>query len=170
MKESNECIIPIGFYDQHKWCENIVNHYSNADFPKETLQYPIEALTASFANIINVYGNYPNDVKILFSQATNPLFEPHEYVKQIYSVIKEQAMSKKDPYIDAVAESLYYIRILFEQDKDYIIMHFEEEIGKIHNCQGEQCIDKFAKYLHKIVKIHANQICNMVGEYCVESV
>ena len=170
MKESVENIIPIGFYDAHKWCDSIVDHYSNSDFSKETLQYPMEALAASMANVINVYGNFPKDVKVLFSQATNPLFESEEYESNIYKAIKEQAIERKDPYIDAVAESLYYIRILFEQDKDYMVEHFEEEIGKIGGCQSEQCVEKFSKYLHKIVKIHTNQICQMIDEYCVEDV
>jgi DNA-directed RNA polymerase subunit F len=168
MKEASEYVIPIGFYDPKKWCDSMVNHYANNDFPKETLQYPIEALTASFANIINVYGNYPKDIKILLSQATNPLFEPEEYVKQIYSVIKEQGKERKDPYVDAVAESLYYIRLLFEQDKDYICQHFEEEIGLVRNCPSEECVKKFSKYLSKIVKTHANQVSNLIEEYCLE--
>lgn len=166
MKEISEYVIPIGFYNPKKWCDNIVKHYANDDFPEESLQYPIEALTASFANIINVYGNYPKDVKIFLSQATNPLFAPEEYVTQIYSVIKEKATQKKDAYIDAVAESLYYIRLLFEQDKEYVCDHFTQEINIINNCEGDECIEKFTAMLSNITKVHANQVSKLISKYC----
>lgn len=169
MKEAYQHGIPIGFYDQKKWCESIVNHYAKEDLPKEALNYPIEALTASFANIINVYGNYPEDIKIFLSQATNPMFSPEEYEEQIYRVIKEHAVKKKDPYVDAVAESLYYIRLLFEQDKEYVYQNFKQEINSLKSLEEQERTEQFAKTLSAIVKIHANQVAKMVGEFCTVS-
>jgi hypothetical protein len=166
MKDACKNVIPVGFYDQKKWCDSIVNHYAKEDLPKEALSYPIEALTASFANIINVYGNFPEDIKIFLSQATNPMFSPEEYEEQIYSVIKEHAVRKKDPYIDAVAESLYYIRLLFEQDKEYIYQHFKQEINSLNSFEEQERTEKFAKTLSSIVKIHANQVSKLVSEFC----
>jgi hypothetical protein len=166
MKDACQHVIPVDFYDQKKWHESIVNHYAREDLPKEALSFPIEALTASFANIINVYGNFPEDVQIFLSQATNPMFSPEEYEEKIYRVIKEHAVSKRDPYVDAVAESLYYIRLLFEQDKEYIYQHFKQEIYILNSLEEQERIEKFAKTLSSITKIHANQVAKLVGEFC----
>lgn len=166
MKDACQHVIPVGFYDQKKWHESIVKHYGRKDLPIEALSFPIEALTVSFANIINVYGDYPEDVKIFLSQATNPLFFPEEYVEQIYSVIKEHALKKKDPYIDAVAESLYYIRLVFEQDKEYICQHFKQEIDTLTHLPEQERIEHFSKTLSTIVKTHANQVSKLISEFC----
>ena len=81
----NHVALPHDFYDSNCWRINIIKHYVNNKYSYEILEYPVQALTVSLETIIKVYGNYPEDVMVLLSQTTNPLFTSDEYKDNIYT-------------------------------------------------------------------------------------
>jgi hypothetical protein len=162
----NHVALPHDFYDSNCWRINIIKHYVNNKYSYKILEYPVQALTVSLETIIKVYGNYPEDVMVLLSQTTNPLFTSDEYKDNIYKVIKNDAILNKNPYIDAVAESLYYIRLLFEKNNAYLAEHFTTEILQLRGTTIDEKIQQFADELSMIVKTHTGQVRNMIKEYC----
>jgi hypothetical protein len=160
--------LPADFYKSEGWHKSLVNHYANKHFPKEVLDYPLQALAACIENIINVYGDFPEDVAKLLKQAVDPLFAPEEYATKIYKVIKEDAIKRKDPYTDRVAEGLYYIRTIFEKKREYIEEYFANEINSVYGFPDEEKLENLADELSMIAKIHARQVANMIGKFCAE--
>jgi hypothetical protein len=158
--------LPRDFYKSEGWHKSLVKHYANKHFPKEALDYPLQALAACLENIINVYGDFPEDVAKLLKQAVDPLFAPEEYEEKIYRVIKEDAIKRKDPYTDRVAEGLYYIRIVFEKKQEYIEEYFGKEIKSVFGFPDEEKMANLADELSMITKIHARQIANMIIKHC----
>jgi hypothetical protein len=160
--------LPLNFYRSKGWHTSLINHYTNPDFPKEALDYPLLALTAGLENIINVYGNFPEDVAKLLRQAIDPLFAPEEYESKVYRVIKEDAIKRKDAYTDMVAEGLYYIRIMFEKKRDFIEECFKNEIAAVRGDSHSEKLQKLTDELSMIARIHAKQIANMIAKHCSE--
>ncbi len=158
--------LPHNFYQSKGWHKSLVSHYCGEKVKPETLDYPLEALTVGIENIINVYGNFPEDVAKLLHQAVNAGYGHDEYEEKIYKVIKSSAIKRKDPYIDRVAEGLHYIRLLFEKNKEYIIEYFGNEIEKIEGATPEEKVEKLAEVLSLIAKIHTKQVAFMIMQYC----
>ncbi|MCE3233054.1 MAG: hypothetical protein K0R98_1311 [Rickettsiaceae bacterium] len=157
--------LPRDFYKSKGWHESLVKHYSK-QLPQNTLEYPLEALTACLENIINVYGNFPEDVAKLLKQAVDPLFAPEEYHNKIYKVIKQDAIRRKDPYTDRVAEGLYFIRTMFEKKRDYVEEYFHAEIDHVPGETEDEKIARLAEELSMIAKVHARQVVNMISKHC----
>lgn len=166
MRQQQRQVLPIGFYDSKGWCKSIIGHYADDEFSPDTLRFPVEALTIGIGNIINVYGNHPKDVVKLIKQAVNPLYTPEEYKERIYKVIKQAAIKSKDPYVDMVAESLYYMRLLFEKDRNYIKDHFSDEIKRVGRDNETEKLEYLADELSSIVRTHARQVAGMITEHC----
>jgi hypothetical protein len=161
--------LPSGFYNSDGWHKSLINHYADNNFTKDILKFPLEALTVGIENIINVYGDFPEDVAKLLKQAVDPLFSPQEYEEKIYRVIKDDAIKRKDPYIDRVAEGLYFIRLIFEKNHQYLEVYFEDEISKVHGISDQEKLENFANELSMIAKVHARQISNMILQYCTKA-
>lgn len=160
--------LPLNFYRAKGWHNSLINHYTSPDFPKDSLDYPLQALTAGLENIINVYGNFPEDVAKLLRQAVDPLFAPEEYEEKVYRVIKEDAIKRKDPYTDMVAEGLYYIRILFEKKRTFVEECFQNEIAKVKGESDQEKLQNLTEELSMIARVHAKQIANMIAKHCSE--
>lgn len=151
--------LPEGFYKREGWLKNIVDFYANQQklLPAEVLERPVEGLVNGIHNVISINRNWPQDTYNLFKQAVGPLWDPQEYREKIYQSFKRRAKEENEPRLDIIAESLVYIRYLFEQDKDFIAEVFADEITTL---DGD--IERFSKALQTIVRTHTNQVIRML--------
>jgi len=159
--------IPEDFYDVPGWFESIVGFYADTQkkLEREALELPVTVLTAAIGNVIHIYGNFTGDVIKLFEQTVNPLFEPKEYHEEIYKTLKEGAVNENNPAIERLAESLLFIRNMFDRDKKMITEYFQDEIGKISEpAEVVMKEEKFAAIMSMITKVHVLQIVAMIKE------
>lgn len=167
MPDTIEKPIPEDFYDVPGWFDSLVQFYADEHkkLERDVLEMPLTVLTAAIGNVIHIYGNFTDDVLKLLEQTVNPLFEPGEYKSKVYDTLKVGAVNENNPAIDKMAESLMFIRSLFERDKLMLSKYFNEEIGKITE-PGEITAkeEKFAEALRLITKVHVLQVINMIKE------
>jgi hypothetical protein len=157
--------LPEDFYDVPGWFDSLIQFYSeeHKKLERDVLAMPLTVLTAAIGNVIHIYGNFTDDVLKLLEQTVNPLFEPGEYKAKVYETLKVGAVNENNPAIDKMAESLMFIRSLFERDKLMLSKFFNEEIGKISDAaEITQKEEKFAEALRLITKVHVLQVINMI--------
>ena len=159
--------LPEDFYDAPGWFDSLVGFYSKEQkkLERDVLEMPLTVLTAAIGNVIHIYGNFSEDVLRLLEQTVNPLFEPGEYEEKVYKTLKKGAVNENNPAIDKMADSLMYIRSLFERDKIMLSKYFNDEIGKMTDpAEITQKEEKFAEALRIITKVHVLQVINMIKE------
>ncbi|MFZ2484836.1 MAG: hypothetical protein WAW81_02770, partial [Minisyncoccia bacterium] len=122
---------------------------------------PLTSLSRAIENIINIYGNFPKTTMQFFKQTINPLFEPNEYYNIIYLKLRKLAEDENRPNFYTLAENLFYIRRLFEKDREFLSDYFRKELELLDGTEEEQ-LAKLADVLHGITKVHVNQIVNMI--------
>ncbi len=167
MTDIMEKALPEDFYDVPGWFDSLVGFYSEEQkkLERDVLEMPLTVLTAAIGNVIHIYGNFSEDVLKLLEQTVNPLFEPGEYEAKIYKTLKEGAVNEKNPAIDKMAESLMYIRSLFERDKLMLSKYFKDEIQKMTDpAEITKREEKFSDALRIITKVHVLQVINMIKE------
>lgn len=159
--------LPEDFYDVPGWFDSLVHFYSEEQkkLERDVLEMPLTVLTAAIGNVIHIYGNFSEDVLKLLEQTVNPLFEPGEYEEKVYQTLKKGAIDENNPAINKLADSLMYIRSLFERDKLMLAKYFTDEIGKISDAiEITQKEEKFSNALRLITKVHVLQVINMIKE------
>ena len=167
---SIERSIPEDFYNAPGWLETIIDFYGRKQkkLEPELLDLPVSILTASVGNVIYIYGNFTDDVIKLLEQTINPLFQPSEYYEKVYKTLKNGAVDENNPAIDKMAESLLFVRNLFDHDKKIIKEHFRLEVEKISG--PEQYVmkeEKFASILAMITKTHILQVIKLIRATCL---
>lgn len=161
MSEINPAPLPDNFYNREGWLKNILDFYSDQQklLPREILQRGVEGIVNALYNVISINRNWPQDTHNLFKQAVGPLWDPQEYREKIYNSFKRRAKDENEPRLDIIAESLVYIRYLFERDKVFIAQVFADEIAKLN---GD--VDKLGEALQTIAKTHTNQIIKLLAK------
>tara|TARA_B100001564_G_scaffold356822_1_gene371765 strand:- start:347 stop:838 length:492 start_codon:yes stop_codon:yes gene_type:complete len=159
--EINPEPLPENFYNRDGWLKNIMNFYAVEKklLPEDVLKRAVEGIVNALYNVITINRNWPQDTHNLFKQAVGPLWDPKEYREKIYNSFKTRAKTEDEPRLDIIAESLIYIRYLFEQDKTFLEEIFSEEIQKL---DGD--VDRLALALQTIVKTHTNQVIKMLAK------
>lgn len=149
------------FYKMKGWRRTIVEFYCDKKnlLPKDALIRPVDNLTEAINNVLIINKNWPQDSYNLFRQAVGPLWDPDEYIEKIYDSFKRRAKDENEPRLDIIAESLFYIRRIFEQDKDYIMKSFSREIKN-----NKLDLVDYSKNLQNIIKTHTNQVIRMLRE------
>lgn len=159
--------IPEDFYDVPGWFDSLINFYSaeQKKLERDVLEMPLTVLTAAIGNVIHIYGNFAEDVLRLLEQTVNPLFETGEYEEKVYKTLKKGAIDENNPAIDKLADSLMYIRSLFERDKLMLSKYFTKEISKISDvAEIPKKEEKFSEALRLITKVHVLQVIKMIKE------
>ncbi len=160
MNEINPNPLPENFYNQEGWLKNILNFYTEkALLPYEVMQRPVGGLVVSLSNVIEINRNWPQDTHNLFKQAVGPLWDPEEYREKIYKSFKRRAVDEKEPRLDVIAESLLYVRSLFEQNEIYIRKNFIDEIGML-----DGNIAQFSQAMQLITRVHTGQIIRLLAQ------
>ena len=159
--------LPLDFYKPAAWYEALLNHYGKKLLPAACLQRPLDSLTRSVAGVIDIYGNFPGDTFDLLKHAISPLIEPDYYREKIYQVIKQGAIDEGKPLLNTMAECLLYIRRLAEQDKEFLMQTFQQEIKAVGGASDAENLEKFSAGLQRIAKGHVTQICNMIKQHGV---
>lgn len=159
--EINPAPLPENFYNREGWLKNILDFYADQQklLPRATLQRAVEGIVNSLYNVISINRNWPQDTHNLFKQAVGPLWDPQEYREKIYQSFKRRAKDENEPRLDIIAESLMYLRYLFEQDQAFISQVFADEIATLN---GD--FAKMAQVLQTIVKTHTNQIIKLLAK------
>lgn len=157
----NPAPLPDNFYNREGWLKSILDFYGDQQklLPKDLLQRAAEGIVNSLYNVISINRNWPQDTHSLLKQAVGPLWDPQEYREKIYQSFKRRAVDENEPRLDIIAESLMYLRYLFEQDKTFINQVFAEEVTKTNGG-----FDPFAAALQAIVKTHTNQIIKLLAK------
>jgi|GEM_PF-2429515 len=167
MKEmQKETPLPLDFYDKNGWCDSIVDFYgTNPQFPnKEILNAPMNLLTQSIGNLIDIYGNFPDIVTNLLNQIISPLFFDNDYEKNVYSPIKKAAVDESNPPLADMAESLLILRKLHDKDKNLLLTKFQNEISQIDKPTDAEKFEYFVDSVHKITKVHIHQLIGIIAE------
>lgn len=166
MHSAVEKSLPARFYDAKAWLKSLVIHYAQTHqlLPAGVLMMPLASLTRAIENVITVYGNYPHPTYQALKQTINPLFEPNEYYNDIYSKMKEIATNENRPNFFIMAESLLYMRRLFEKDKEFLADAFRKELNLLEGDEERQ-IETLAHVLHNITKVHVNQVSKMIKAF-----
>jgi len=157
----NSAPLPENFYNREGWFKSILDFYGEQQklLPKETLRRAVEGVVNSLYNVISINRNWPQDTHNLLKQAVGPLWDPEEYREKIYQSFKRRAVDENEPRLDTIAESLMYLRYLFEQDRAFITQVFADEISKT-----DGGLERFAAALQTIVKTHTNQIIRLLAK------
>ncbi len=155
--------IPLNFYSAKPWLKSLVLHYVETHqlLPAGVLMVPLASLTRAIENVINIYGNFPQSTYQFLKQTINPLFEPNEYYNTIYLKLKEIAADENRPNFYILAESLLYLRRLFEKDTEFLEDSFSTELSLLPGTPEEQ-VQNLSIALHNITKVHVNQIVKMI--------
>ena len=158
--------LPERFYDARAWLKSLAIHYAQTHelLPAGALMLPLASLTRSIENVIAIYGNFPEPTYQFLKQTINPLFEPNEYHNTIYLKLKELATTENRPNFFILAESLLYMRRLFEKDKEFIADAFRKELDLLEGTPDVQC-ETLATVLCNITKVHVNQVAKMVKAF-----
>lgn len=149
---------PENFYKKEGWLENLVKHYGKdrEKLSEDALLPPMQVLTDSLYDVVEIYGDFPEIVYNALGQAIDPLFSPEEYVKDIFQVIYDAGIEENRPMLVRYAEGLLVLRKLFEQDEEFYNKHFSEEITKVG-------YKEFTSAIRDITKIHVNQFRKIIA-------
>jgi hypothetical protein len=161
MSEINPEPLPENFYNREGWLKNILDFYGDQQklLPRKVLQRAVEGIVNALYNVISINRNWPQDTHNLFKQAVGPLWDPKEYREKIYDSFKRRAKEENEPRLDIIAESLVYIRYLFERDQTFLTQVFADEIAEL---DGDT--NKLGEALQTIVKTHTNQIIRLLAK------
>lgn len=158
--------LPLDFYKQEAWRDNLVNFYGREQkmLPADCLRSPMQTLTKAMYDVTYIYGNFPDIVHAALGQCIDPTFEPEEYYNKIYKFLKNAGERDKLTYIIEYADGLLALRLLFTRDKKFLKENFSSEIA-ITPGEGENSkYEKFASTIQKITKTHVKQIRDMIEE------
>lgn len=170
MNEIIDQQLPEDFYEAKAWFGSLIEFYSEGKqkkFDRAILEMPLTHLTFAIETIIFAYGNSSHVMVDAFEKVVNPLYAPGEYKEGVYDILKKAAIERRDARLDGYAESLMYIRGMFERDMEFLKIHFNKEISKI---PGEEEISvkagKFSEILSLITRTHIRQVIKMIKESC----
>lgn len=167
MQHHSEKPLPPQFYDARAWLRSLITHYTETHqlLSASALRLPLASLSRAIENVINIYGNFPDTTCQFFRQTINPLFESSEYYDDVYLKLKEAAEEESKPNFFILAESLLFIRRLFEKDSQFLLSQFSNEFELVEGHNEKDRLDKFAAILHTITKVHVNQVVKMIKSY-----
>jgi len=156
--------LPLNFYQAVGWQASLLGFYAGKHqvLPEKDLEKAVEKLTKAVENIIGIYGDYPDSTLSGLKQTIDPLFEPKEYVKKVYDVIKGSGEQNNRPEIIDLADSLYFIRRVFQQDKELLKQEFSDEINATEGEDFNEKLKNFAPKIQNIYKTHIVQISKMI--------
>lgn len=157
--------LPENFYVADKWQRSMVKYYCD-DLKKlssEVLSRPLESIAVAIENITYLNGNFPEDTYKLFKQAIGPLWDPEEYRQKVYKTLMDTAKEHDEPRLVTIADSLLFLRTVFEHDELFMERHFRKEIDAMDGPSYEAKRTSFAKNLQNIVRVHVEQVCNMIA-------
>lgn len=156
--------LALNFYNNKEWHKKLLSYYDDEKYSGEKAIYsrPLEFLTRSIANIINIYGNFPNETCLLLKQTIDPLYAENEYFNSIYLRLKETAAKEDNPKIVIMADSLLYIRRVFKKDKAFLKSNFHEEIEAVQGTSFDEKMDKFSDRLKKVTNVHLMKVINAI--------
>ncbi len=158
LPEVNSKPLTQDFYKHKGWIKNLVDFYSEKKvLPRKVLQKPIEILCSNIMDVILINLNWPQDTHSLFKQAVGPLWDPAEYREKIYDSFKKRAIDENEPRLDRIAESLLYIRSLFEQDLGYIEKNLAKEVEMVNGDTKTLAVG-----LQIVTRAHVNQVIKML--------
>jgi hypothetical protein len=166
MKQAVNHSLPARFYDARAWLKSLAVHYAQTHhlLPAGALLLPLASLTRAIENTITIYGNFPQPTYQFLKQTINPLFGPNEYYNTIYLKLKELATTENRPNFFILAESLLFMRRLFEKDKEFIADAFSKELDLLDGTPEAQ-LETLAHVLHSIAKVHINQVAKMIKAF-----
>ena len=165
--ESSSITIPlaIDYYDSSLSIAKLLSlHTDDLDeFPENVTASIIEYLAKAIENVIKIYGKFPNTVLKLLRQAINPLFEPGEYHKKVYITLVESSKFEGNPSNNTLAESLMFIRRLFDKDPS-IITEITDSHRDNFDALDENKIKPFASFIRKLVHDHVTTVLADIQE------
>jgi hypothetical protein len=158
MVEILDTPFPEYFYKKQGWFENLVNHYGKdkEKLPEDVLHSPMQLLTDSLYDVVEIYGNFPEIVYNALGQVIDPLFSPEEYKQEIYQILYDAGIAENRPMLVRYAQGLLVLRNFFEQNEEFYKKHFSEEIGQVG-------YKEFTCTLRYITKIHINQFRKIIS-------
>lgn len=162
--------LPEDFYEAKAWFGSLIEFYSSGKqkkFERNVLEMPLTHLTVAIETIVGAYGNSSHVMVDAFEKATNPLYEPGEYKEGVYDILHDTAVERKDVRLHRYAESLMFIRNLFEKKEDFLLLYYKDEIAKIQESEEDSKVDRLAVALNEIVKVHIKQVIKMIKEVCM---
>ncbi len=154
------------FYDYEGWVKSLMTHYvdNKKMLSRDALEMPIRVLATAIREFTYIDMNFPENVYILLKQAIDPMYEPDEYHRKIYTTLKNGAVEENEPALDVMAESLLNVRKLFEQNKEFYLLNFNKEMEGIKEERESERLQKFGNVVQLIVKVHVRQIARMIAE------
>lgn len=154
------------FYVADKWQKSMVKYYCEdlKKLPKESLERPLESLAIAIENVAYLNGNFPEDTYKLFKQSVGPLWDPEEYREKVYKTLIDTAKEHDEPRLVTVADSLLYIRTIFEHDEKFVEKYFKNEIEAIEADSYEEKRQILTKNLQAITRVHVEQVCSLIAD------
>jgi hypothetical protein len=164
MVEISSTPLAENFYVADKWQKSMVKYYCDdlKKLPREVLSRPLESIAVAIENISYLNGNFPEDTLKLFKQAVGPLWDPEEYREKVYQTLMDTAKEHDEPRLITIADSLLFLRSVFEHDEAFLESHFKEQIKLMEASSYKENCAKFAKIMQAIVRVHVEQICQMI--------
>lgn len=164
MKKIADKPLPLNFYRNKQWLDKLLVTYTSegSKVSRDILEKPLKYLTRSVENVINIYGNFPNETCMLLQQTIDSTYVQNEYFNSIYRNLKSVAEKQDNPKIVILADSLLYIRRLFKKEERFLSDNFKEEIEKMEGADTAAKFASFSEMLRKITIAHVRKIINMI--------
>lgn len=161
--------LPRDLYNREGWLNSLTKYYCGEKkvLPERTAKTIFSFLVKSIENITYLNCYFPNEVYKFLQLTIDPLYDPDDFKKNIYEKINQIAEDNKTKTKYSInylitAESLYFIRRLYQQDTKFLLKEFPNEIALMPQKTNEEKLAAIAGYLQKITKAHIVQVIAMV--------